>query len=145
MTALQESLSHTNSPSLARAGRRVGCGSLWLSIPSNTKTNLRITGTWSFSSLPSSMTNCARFSQRPTVPVHPTAFATAPTVCSSRCLPVMHSAHLTIVNCRISSAVLSSECPFGAVDAGRAVNASRKAFITEVLPVASRPYKTKFL
>lgn len=133
----------TNSLSLARAGNRVGGESLCLSMPSNTRTNLCFTllvalGTRLFRSFPSSTTNCARLSQRPIVPAHSTAFATAPTVCSSKCLAVMHSALLTIANCRMSSSVSSSPSPVEA-------NASRTPFIMALLPVASRPYKTKFI
>jgi hypothetical protein len=140
----------TISPSLARAGKRVGGASLWLSIPSNTKTNLHfkstvVSGARPFSSLPSSTTNCARLSQRPTALVHSTAFATAPTVCSSKCLPVIHSALLTIANSKVSSFGSSPKSPLGSVGAGLEDNASRRAFVMALLPVASRPYKTKFL
>lgn len=86
----------TISPNLAKAESKVGGASRCRSMPSNTSTNVRF---WSSSdvfqlarSLLSSTTNCDRFSQRPTGPFHSTALATAPTDCSRRCLPVMHSA-----------------------------------------------------
>jgi hypothetical protein len=139
----------TSSPSLARAGSKVGGGSLWLSMPSNTKTNLRFTsmleiGTRPFKIIPSSTTNCARLSQRPIAPPQSTAFATAPTVCSSKCLPVMHSALLTIANSKVSSAP-SCDCSFCAACGDKRANVSRTAFTVALLPVASRPYTTKFL
>ena len=92
---------------------------------------------------PSSTTNCARFSQRPTLPSHRTAFATAPTVCSSRCLPEIHSALLTMAY--RSKSWGRSESSFTASSWGSAESSWSRPFVIAVLPVASRPYKTMFL
>lgn len=94
------------SPNLAKAGSRVGGASRCRSMPSNTSTNLRFPSSSDVFQLArsrlSSTTSCDKLSQRPMGPFHSTALATAPTDCSRRCLPVMHSAVLTMAYRRFS-------------------------------------------
>lgn len=103
----------TISDSRPRAGRSVGGASLWRSMPSNTSTKRRLpsrrSGVFQLAtSLLTSTTSWERFSQRATFPWYSTAFATNPTVCSSRCLPLMHSTLLTMAYLRRSSGASDS-------------------------------------
>lgn len=130
------------SASLARAGSRVGGASRCRSIPSNTRTNLRcLNPVQRSTSLLSSTTSCARFSHRPTLSGQSMAVATAPIVCSNRCLPPMHSADL-IIAYRMSSScpAFPLTCPFICFFD----NSSRVALVMAVFPVASRPCRTMF-
>lgn len=90
---------HTNSPSRARAGSRVGCASRCLSTASKTRMNLCsfsksrwrcAVRTPRFSHLPS----CARCS--PALLSRSISDRTAATVFSNKCRPVMHSRHRII-------------------------------------------------
>jgi hypothetical protein len=135
----------TISPNLANAGGRVGGASRWRSMPSNTSTNLLFPFSDAVQlerSLLSSTTSCERFSQRPTGPFHSTALATAPTVCSSRCLPVMHSALLTMAYRRLSCGVSPLGVPL--VASCSVASSSRIALVIELFPVASRPWRMIF-
>lgn len=133
----------TTSPNLARAGSNVGGASRCPSIPSNTSTSLCLR----FPSLRavsdsryfwSSTTNWGSPSHRPILPSQPIAFATAPTVCSRRCLPVIHSALLTMAYRRLSS---NSSFSFTGVPSYNLFvdSASRSAFVIALFPVASKP------
>lgn len=134
------------SASLARAGMSVGGASRCLSIPSNTRTNLRCPSL-SFDSvhpsinLLNSTSNCARFSQRPTVWEGSIAFDTALTVCSKRWRPPIHSADLTIAYRSSSS---SWACPLACPLLRFADSSARIDSVMMVFPVASSPYKTRF-
>lgn len=141
-------IEHTISPIRANAGNMVGGASLCRSIPSKTRTNRCFAACASFvavqpsSSFPTSTTNCARFSHLGILPSHSTAFATAPIVCSNKCLPDIHSALLIMAYCisLLKCSPGTSFCAKGLVD-----NASRMALVMVDLPVASSPCNTTFL
>lgn len=130
------------SPIRANAGSKVGGASFCRSMPSNTRTNLCFVACASFvevqpsSSFPTSTTNCARFSHLGILPLHSTAFAIAPIVCSNKCLPDIHSALLimeyfnSLLNCSSGTSLCAREL---------ADNASRIAFVMADFPVASSP------
>lgn len=115
----------TTSPNLASAGTNVGGASLCLSTPSKTSTNRPLPPSSIF---PSNTASCARFSHRPAPSSQSTAAATAHTVRSSRCRPVMHSLLLTIAYLNPSSPAASL------VD-----NTSSTPPTTALFPVAARP------
>jgi hypothetical protein len=140
----------TISPIRANAGSNVGGASLWLSMPSNTSTNLLspreaslsklVPGAQSSSKRPTPTANCARFSHLPPLPLPPTACAMTLVVVSNRCLPVIHSALFTIAYCNCPPPSFSSNVEPSIADC----KAERTEEVIEVFPVASCPYRTMF-
>jgi len=155
----------TISDRRASAGSSVGGASLCRSMASSTRTNLqRGSRVGSLSIAPSATVSCDSVSQRLRCWSHlrrssssrasrRSASATAPTMRSKRCRPVMHCAALTMAYRRLAPpslllttlllpppSALPSALPLTGRDSARC---DRSCDVTADLPVASVPWRTR--